>query len=140
MRNVVLLAIFLMSGCVVAPQQPPAYQPPAYQPPAPYIVPAQRKQIEIDYRIAKEAREFYAVKMKKAKEEKDADAAEIKQLEERLNDMNEKLSLLQAKIDQIQLQDRGIQPGQQDTGERGTGPRGGCYTITKSGRKNYGGC
>ena len=62
--------------------------------------------------------------------------AEIEELRRQIQDADSRIARLEARqreLDRL-IVNTGAAPGQN------IGPKGGCYTITKSGKKNYGGC
>lgn len=72
----------------------------------------------------------------KLKEEIEALQAEISELEKRIAALE--LSIANSEKEALRAKQATSLPTSNPTTNRG--PRGGCYTITKSGKKNYGGC
>lgn len=62
---------------------------------------------------------------------------EIDQLEKEIETLQAQIADLQNKILQAEASVNRATAGPSG---KSVGPRGGCYTITKSGKKNYGGC
>ena len=68
---------------------------------------------------------------------------EIDQLNQEIANLHAQMTALEKRIEDAeksQAQQINKSPSNAAPSGANIGPRGGCYTITKSGKKNYGGC
>lgn len=67
---------------------------------------------------------------------------EINALQVEISELEKRIEALELKIAKAEKEAETARQIRAQTGTAGShrGPRGGCYTITKSGKKNYGGC
>lgn len=115
-----VVLISLQAGCASPPQSwPPAYVAQERQVLDAQLGSARTKQNELT------ARRRIATRQ-----------AEIDELQRQLDELQQEIADLERRISNLE------QKNATTTGAQGRhiGPRGGCYTITKSGKKNYGGC
>lgn len=67
-------------------------------------------------------------------------------LRDEIDRLNKEIADLQSKIDELEARiakaerESATQKATATPSGTNVGPRGGCYTITKSGKKNYGAC
>jgi len=104
-----------------------------------------------------QAKPIYMVNVVEAREELTAKRGELEikkrrlsssKLENEIAALRAEIAELEKRIEALELSiahsEKEIEKAKQAgaSGSSGThrGPRGGCYTITKSGKKNYGGC
>lgn len=119
------VGVSLISGCA-APYQPP---------PQAYMVSLAEDRSELSVKRSDLEAKRRRLATSKAEQEINALQAEITELEKRI-------AALELKITQTEKEAEKARQTSATTGVTATqrGPRGGCYTITKSGKKNYGGC
>lgn len=91
----------------------------------------------------------YKTSLASAKSERDARARqlsesklqdEIDRLTKEIRELNLRISELERQVDDAERAERAASSTAPSSSGCYTGPRGGRYTITKSGKKNYGGC
>lgn len=116
--------LVLLVGCA-SPYQPP---PPSYM----VNIPGERAELTAKRTDLDAKRRRLA--SSKVKEEIEALQAEIAELEKRIAALELKIANAEKEAAARQVAMPASKPGTH------RGPRGGCYTITKSGKKNYGGC
>lgn len=127
MKFLLITCIVLASlaGCVTPPPAGPSYS-----------VGSGSTQNTKDQRLALEQlKKELAVKRQQLTVEKLQ--KQIDQLEKETQELQTQIADLQNKILQSEATANKATAG---PAGKNVGPRGGCYTITKSGKKNYGGC
>lgn len=118
--------VLLLVGCST-PSLPPANYSGSTMSSATYRVSLERARADRDARKAQ-------LQMSKLQEEIDRLTAEIRELELRISDLESQVANAERRERDAAVYSRPASSGCY------TGPRGGRYTITKSGKKNYGGC
>lgn len=127
MRNLIAAALVLaLAGCA-APYAPPPGASESYSSAAELRVSLERTRAERDVR----KRELFEARQQD----------EIDRLKRELRELELRVSELEWRVEDAERKARYAVPSS-TTSSSGcyTGPRGGRYTITRSGKKNYGGC
>lgn len=91
----------------------------------------ERQSIDSQMRTTRAKRDGLSQKKQSAKLQ-----AEIDDLQRQIDQLDVQLANMERRITEIDQ--KGVSAT--SSGGRNIGPRGGCYTITKSGKKNYSGC
>lgn len=128
MRGLIAIALVMsLAGCA-APQAPAQAAPgSSYSSAATFRASLARARVERDVR-KRQLREA------KQQEEIDLLTREVRELELRVSE-------LEWRLEEAERRERLAMPSSTPSSSGCyTGPRGGRYTITKSGKKNYGGC
>jgi peptidoglycan hydrolase CwlO-like protein len=94
-----------------------------------------------EHRAAKTRKSFLYTSIENKKARKEAELQEeIDMLQKELDELNQRIAALEEKIKILKPEDNRAAESKSYRPTQNIGSRGGCYTITKNGNKNYKGC